>query len=70
MTTVLIVHYSRTGNTEAMAKAVAEGVENERLEARVKRVDYTTPFDFLSADSVAFGSPCHGVNCRSLEVFL
>lgn len=59
MPKVLIVYYSRTGNTEAMARAVAEGVKSEGLEARVKRVDYATAYDLMSADAVAFGSPCY-----------
>lgn len=59
MPKVLIIYYSRTGNTEAMARAVAEGVKSEGLAARVKRVDYTTAYDLMSADAVAFGSPCY-----------
>lgn len=59
MPKVLIVYYSRTGNTEAMARAVAEGAKSEGLAARVKRVDYTTAYDLMSADAVAFGSPCY-----------
>jgi len=59
MSQVLIVYYSRTGNTEAMARAVALGVKSGGLEARVKRVDYTTAYDLMSADAVAFGSPCY-----------
>ena len=42
-----------------MARAVAEGVKSGGLAASVKRVDYTTTFDLMSADAVAFGSPCY-----------
>jgi multimeric flavodoxin WrbA len=56
---VIIIYYSRTGNTESMARAVAEGVESGGLAASVKRVDYATTFDLTSADGVAFGSPCY-----------
>lgn len=59
MLKVLIVYYSRTGNTEAMARAVAEGAKGEGLEAEVKRVDYTTTHDLMSADAFVFGSPCY-----------
>ena len=59
MPKVVIIYYSRTGNTEAMAKAVAQGVEDEGVETEVKRVDYATSYDFMSADAVAFGSPCY-----------
>lgn len=59
MVTVLILYYSRTGNTEAMARAVAEGAKIEGVEVVLKRVDYATIFDVFFADAVAFGSPCH-----------
>jgi len=59
MATVLVVYYSRTGNTEAMARAVAEGASIEGVEVLLKRVDYANVFDVFLADAVAFGSPCH-----------
>jgi multimeric flavodoxin WrbA len=58
MVEVLILYYSRSGRTEALANAVAKGVENvEGSSATVKRVDYATVNDFISCDAVAFGSP-------------
>jgi multimeric flavodoxin WrbA len=58
MIEVLVLYYSRTGRTKALADAVAEGVEGiEGSSARVKRVDYATINDFISCDAVAFGSP-------------
>jgi multimeric flavodoxin WrbA len=55
---VLVLYYSRTGRTEALANAVVEGVESlEGASAKVKRVDYATVNDFISCDAVAFGSP-------------
>jgi multimeric flavodoxin WrbA len=55
---VLVLHYSRTGRTEALADAIAEGVESvDGASAIVKRVDYATVYDFISCDAVAFGSP-------------
>jgi len=51
------LYYSRTGRTEALAKAVAEGIESAGGTAKVKRVDYATVNDFISCDAVAFGSP-------------
>lgn len=58
MVEVLVLYYSRTGRTEALARAVAEGVEAvEGASASVKRVDYATVDDFISCDGVAFGSP-------------
>jgi len=58
MIKVLILYYSRSGNVEALAKAVAEGAERvENVKAELKRVDYATVEDLISCDAVAFGSP-------------
>jgi multimeric flavodoxin WrbA len=58
MVKVLILYYSRSGNVEALARAVAEGVEKAKdAKAELKRVDYATVEDLLSCDAVAFGSP-------------
>lgn len=57
MVEVLVLYYSRSGRTEALAKAVAEGVKNKGGSAKMKRVDYATVNDFISCDAVAFGSP-------------
>jgi multimeric flavodoxin WrbA len=58
MVEVLVLYYSRTGNVEAMAKAVAEGVNSIKgASSRLKRIDYANVDDFISCDAVAFGSP-------------
>jgi len=58
MVEVLVLYYSRTGNVEAMAKAVAEGVDGvEGASSKIRRVDYANIDDFISCDAVAFGSP-------------
>ena len=58
MVEVLVLYYSRSGRTEALAHSVAEGVESvEGTLAKVKRVDFATVNDFISCDAVAFGSP-------------
>lgn len=58
MVEVLVLYYSRTGRTEALARAVAEGARSVKdVSVSVKRVDYATVHDFVSCDAVAFGSP-------------
>lgn len=57
MVEVLVLYYSRTGRTEALAKALAGGVESKQGSAKVRRVDYATVNDFISCDALAFGSP-------------
>jgi multimeric flavodoxin WrbA len=55
---VLVLYYSRTGNVEAMAKAVAEGANSvEGASSKLRRVDYANVDDFITCDAVAFGSP-------------
>jgi multimeric flavodoxin WrbA len=55
---VLVLYYSRTGNVEAMAKAVAEGVNSVKgASSKLRRVDYANVDDLISCDAVAIGSP-------------
>lgn len=70
MARVLVIYYSRTGNTEAMAKAVVKGAKREGAVVELKRVDYATTYDVIAADAVAFGSPCHyGYMAGALKEF-
>ena len=56
---VLIVYDSTSGNTEAMAHAVSEGVENEGIDVEVKRVDEASIDDIPIVDGVILGSPVY-----------
>lgn len=57
---VLVVYDSKTGNTEKMAFAVAEGVRAIRgADAVVKKTDKTTNEDLLEADGIVVGSPTY-----------
>ncbi len=57
--TVLVAYHSRTGNTETMAEALAEGARNGGAEAVLKRIGDVTREDLQKADGVALGSPVH-----------
>ena len=59
MAKVLVIHYSRTGNTEKMAEAVAEGARSEGAEVESKKVEDTKPEDMLAADAIVAGSPVY-----------
>ncbi|MGQ9609876.1 MAG: flavodoxin family protein [bacterium] len=59
MPKVLIVYYSRTGNTEAMAKYVAEGIESEGVQVECKKVQDTKVEELLEADGIVLGSPTY-----------
>ena len=55
---ILIVYDSKTGNTERMAYAVAEGAKQvEGVEVTVKRVEDAKLEDLLDADGIIIGSP-------------
>ena len=60
MTQVLVTYFSSTGNTKAMAEAVAEGVRSVAGVACVlKTVPQTTNDDWLAADGIIVGSPTY-----------
>lgn len=55
---LLIVYFSETGHTEAMAKAIGQGARSvEGVDVLVKLADATTNDDLLSADGIVLGSP-------------
>ncbi len=60
MAKMLIVYDSRTGNTEKMALAVAEGAKNvPGTKVVVKTADAAKNSDLLEADAVVLGSPTY-----------
>ena len=60
---VLIAYHSETGNTEAMAKAVAEGAESVgAVEIVIKSVSDISETDLLEADAIIVGSPVYNAN--------
>ena len=56
---MLVIYHSRTGNTETLAKAIAEGVRKEGIECVLKRVSDVKKEDFLEADGIIAGSPAY-----------
>ena len=57
---VLVAYDSKTGNTEKMALAVAEGAEEIKgVDAILKRADKTTNEDLQEADGIVIGSPTY-----------
>jgi len=60
MVKVLIVFYSRSGNTAKMAEAVMEGVEAvDGVTCEVKKVEETKPEDLLEPEGLLMGSPVY-----------
>ena len=56
MAKLLIVYHSRSGNTEAMAKAVYEGAVSSGVTVSLKKADGATGEDLLDCDAVIFGT--------------
>ena len=56
---ILIVYDSRSGNTEKMAYAVAEGVREENVDVVTRKVEDASVDELLDADGVILGSPVY-----------
>lgn len=55
---ILIIYHSQTGNTERMARAVADGAESvEGADVILKRVGDATLQDLLSCQGLVIGTP-------------
>jgi NAD(P)H dehydrogenase (quinone) len=60
MAKILVVYDSKTGNTEKMAIAVAEGARQiENVEVTVRKVDETSLEDLCGSDGIIMGSPTY-----------
>jgi NAD(P)H dehydrogenase (quinone) len=59
MPKILIFYYSKTGNTEKMAKLIAEGVVKGGVKADVRRVQYAAVEELLDYDGIISGSPTY-----------
>ena len=59
MERVLIVYYSRSGNTKKMAELVAEGARGAGGEVTVVPVDKAETRELLDADAIILGSPTY-----------
>ncbi|MBW2466430.1 MAG: flavodoxin family protein [Deltaproteobacteria bacterium] len=65
---VLVLYFSKGGNTAKLAKNIAEGVEAGGAEAVVRKTSEVTKDDFLDAAGVIAGSPVYfGVMAAELK---
>lgn len=55
-----VIYWSQTGNTAAMAKAIAEGAEGAGAQVRLLEVDTAGAEDALDCDLLALGCPAMG----------
>ena len=65
---VLVLYYSKGGNTAKLARNIAEGVEAGGAEALVKNTSEVTMDDFLQSAGIIAGSPVYfGVMAADLK---
>lgn len=70
MPKLIIIYDSRTGNTEKMARAIAEGAESIEGVAVVLKF-HAKPGELADADAIILGSPTyHHDMSRSMKTFL
>lgn len=69
MSKVAVVYWSGTGNTEAMAKAVAAGAEAAGAEVTVCGPDAFGPEQIAQYDGIAFGCPAMGAEVLEEDDF-
>lgn len=70
MPKILIVYYSHTGNTEKMAKAIAEGARTlQKIEVELKR--HESPWSLDGFDAILIGTPTYSHNMtNNIKKFL
>ena len=57
---VLVMYYSKTGNTKKLAKEIIKGVkEVDDVECALKSASEVTKEDFISSDGIIAGSPVY-----------
>ena len=60
MATMKIIYWSASGNTEAMANAIAEGARGAGAAVELQQVSETGPDEALQCDLLALGCPAMG----------
>ena len=73
MKNISVIYWSETGNTEAMAKAIAEGAGINSDSVKLLKVEDATKEDVIAADAVALGCPSMGAEVLedySMEPFV
>lgn len=59
MSDVLIIYYSRSGNTEKMAELIARGITEEGVNVDIKSVKNVEVRDLLDYKAIIVGSPTY-----------
>ena len=68
---ILILYDSCTGNTQAMAEAIAQGAQEEGAKVFLKVVDDATFDDLIKADAIIWGCPTYfGMMTAKMKKFV
>ena len=71
MPRVLILYYTRTGNTEKMARLIEEGAKSAGAEVSLQTVPGASPDDLQGFDGIIIGSPTYyGLPAAEIIKFL
>jgi len=60
MKKIAVIYWSASGNTEAMAHAIGNGITQKGAEAQVSHVKDFSPADLANYQAVIFGCPAMG----------
>ena len=69
MSKMSIIYWSQTGNTEAMAKAIAQGAEAAGAEVKLMTVSEASEADVTGCDLLALGCPAMGAEVLEEDEF-
>lgn len=69
MSKIAVVYWSATGNTEAMANAVAQGARESGADAEIFSASEFDPSKADSFDAIAFGCPAMGAEVLEEDEF-
>ena len=59
MKTALIIYWSKTGNTEKVANAVKQGLEETGIQVTIKKPEEAADVDYFDYDLVCVGAPSY-----------
>jgi NAD(P)H dehydrogenase (quinone) len=59
MASGLVIYYSRSGNTKAMAKAISDAMNSAGVSTACKSVSEVSTDDLLKVDAIVVGSPTY-----------
>ncbi|MFW9909890.1 MAG: flavodoxin family protein [Candidatus Thorarchaeota archaeon] len=62
MTKAIVVYYSRFGNTEKIAKALAAGLQSREVETEIRRVEEVKVDEIGEFNLMCVGTPTHAWN--------